>query len=170
MIKVKKGNFPPPPPRLPHEQKSAMMEIGDISKMFHDILRLKLEDAGISHGYKQIIFHLAHNDGVTQSELTKMAHLSAPSVSVTVDKMEREGLVEKRPDELDGRQTRISLTDAGRETDKRMLENIKSTEKTALAGFKASEIETLKKLLVRVYDNLECERENVKNGDRAEKQ
>ncbi|MBQ7821432.1 MAG: winged helix-turn-helix transcriptional regulator [Clostridia bacterium] len=152
---------------LPHEQKNAMMEIGDISKMFHDILRLKLEDAGISHGYRHVIFHLAHNDSLTQSELTKMAHLSAPSVSVTVEKMEREGLVEKRADELDGRQTRISLTDAGREADKRMVENLIATEKCALEGLDGQELETLKSLLIKMYDNLERERNRLKHGEKT---
>lgn len=156
-------------PFLPHEQKNAMMEIGDVSKMFFDILRLRSEQSGISHGYRNVIFHLSHHDELTQSELTKRAHLSAPSVSVTVEKMERDGLVQKRADEHDGRQTRISLTEAGHEADRRMHENMRETEACALAGLTDDELDALKRSLIKIYDNLERERERFKNGERAPK-
>lgn len=159
-----KRDAPDDRPRLSHEQKNAMMEIGDISKMFFDILRIKSEEAGISHGYRNVIFHLSRHDDLTQSELTRMAHLSAPSVSVTVDKMERDGLVERRADEHDGRQSRISLTEAGREADKRMHEIMRDTESSALGGLDEDELTELKKLLVKLYDTLEVEHDKLKRG------
>ena len=136
-----------------------MVEIDIISKMFHDTMRHKLEENGIAPGYRRVIFHLVHHDGITQSELTKMAHLSAPSISVMIEKMEREGLVEKKSDESDGRQSRISLTQAGHGLVEIINMNVKETEKIALEGLKAEETDTLKRLLDRVFNNLE------KNGE-----
>ncbi len=143
------------PPKLPHSEKTPMMEIDTVSKLMHDRMRVLCEEAGVSSGYRRVLFVLAHRDGITQSELTRFAHVSAPSVSVTVEKMEREGLLVRTPDDKDARQLRLSLTEAGLALDKKIIECIKLAEKEALEGFDESECEKLKAFLVRISDNLE---------------
>jgi DNA-binding MarR family transcriptional regulator len=57
---------------------------------------------------------LSHNDGLSQSELADKLHVSRPTVTTMLQKMEASGVVERLPDEHDQRLVRIYLTQAGR--------------------------------------------------------
>ena len=53
---------------------------------------------------------------ITMSELNRHVLLSQPALSRLVDRLACRGLIERRPDPADGRSVRLSLTDAGRAT------------------------------------------------------
>ncbi|MDJ0276443.1 MarR family transcriptional regulator [Sphingomonas sp. 2R-10] len=53
-------------------------------------------------------------DGVPMKRLGTSLGLGAPALSGLLDRMARDGLVERRPDPADGRAWNITLTDAGR--------------------------------------------------------
>jgi DNA-binding MarR family transcriptional regulator len=61
---------------------------------------------------------LAAHDDMTQRDLADALHLSRPTVSRMVRSLQREGLVERRPDEADQRLTRVALTAAGRDAER----------------------------------------------------
>jgi len=56
---------------------------------------------------------LAAHDGITQCDLAREMHLARPTVTKMLQAMEREGLVERRPDERDQRLMHVHLTPAG---------------------------------------------------------
>jgi DNA-binding MarR family transcriptional regulator len=74
-----------------------------------------LAERGGHPGQAMCLWVLCGHDGISQRELAGMMHLAPPTVTAMLQKMERHGLVERRPDEHDQRTTRLSLTDAGRE-------------------------------------------------------
>lgn len=58
---------------------------------------------------------LAFNDGPMRlSELTKTEQISQPGITQLVTRLERDGLVERRPDPSDGRAVLVHITEAGR--------------------------------------------------------
>ena len=57
---------------------------------------------------------LAHRDGMSQSDLAEMLHVSRPTVTTMLQRMEGAEVIERRPDEADSRVTRVYLTEAGR--------------------------------------------------------
>lgn len=65
---------------------------------------------------------LAHHGELAQSELADVLVLSRPSVTRLLQRMERSGLVLRRADDADQRQTIVSLTPSGRELQHRMHE------------------------------------------------
>ncbi len=73
-----------------------------------------LADLDISPAQAACLRQLATQDGVSQSELATSLHISRPSITSVLQKMERAGLIERRTDELDQRMTRVFLTEAGR--------------------------------------------------------
>jgi MarR family transcriptional regulator, organic hydroperoxide resistance regulator len=77
------------------------------------MMRMMSEQGGhpAQSGCLQVI---AHNEGISQRELADMMHLSAPTVTAMVQKLERNGLIERTDDPCDQRVTRLKLTDAGR--------------------------------------------------------
>lgn len=58
---------------------------------------------------------LGERDGMSQRELAAALHLAPPTVTAMLQRMERAGTIERRPDRADGRVTRVHLTPAGRE-------------------------------------------------------
>ncbi|MBN1193122.1 MAG: MarR family transcriptional regulator [Coriobacteriia bacterium] len=63
---------------------------------------------------------LSQADGISQSVLADILHVSRPTVTTMLQRMEAAGTVERRTDESDQRVTRLFITTAGRELAARM--------------------------------------------------
>ncbi len=134
---------------------NAMMRIHDAAKLYGDRMRRFSEQDGLPSGYRMLIFHLARMaPGVTQLDLVRVTHLKAPTVSVTLQKMERDGLVTRRSNDTDLRETLVYLTDKGKAIDDKIKIMHKEGDAIALGGLSDKEIETLSELLNKVIDNL----------------
>lgn len=130
------------------------MLINELSKLFNDHMRQKTEAMGMAEGWRRMLFHLSHNESLTQLELAKCTHLSTPAVSVTLQKMEAEGLVARRPDPNDQRAVQVCLTEAGREADRKVVNAIHETEHMMLQNITEEEINSIRPVLERMYRNL----------------
>ena len=141
--------------RRSDENYNVMMRVGDISKLHRDYIRRESEQDGLPSSSRLLLFHLAHMEpGVTQLQLVKAARLKPPTVSVTLQKMEADGLVIRRSNERDLRQTLVYLSDKGRAIDDRIRESFDKCDALALRGFTPDEIKQLGALLDKVIDNL----------------
>ncbi len=146
-------------PCLPPEEMTIHMLIGEISKITKDAVRKKSEAEGIPQGFRHIIFHLAHADGVTQLELAKLTHLRPPTISVSLQKMENEGLVNRTADSDDLRKTIVTLTDKGRNIVSGITQIFRDHDKAITDSLTDQEAKTLKELLLKVRLRLISERE-----------
>ncbi len=131
-----------------------MMLINDICKEFHDQMRRMMDNAGIPIGYRAMLFHLAHDDACSQFELSQKSHLTPPTVSVTLQKMERDGYIERRTDEKDLRLTRVYLTERGAQIERENRVFADQISTTALSEFTSEEQQMLCALLARLSRNL----------------
>lgn len=141
-------------PKLPAEDMTIHMLIGEISKITKCALHKESEAVGLPQGYRAIIFHLAHNDGITQLELSRLTHLKPPTISVSLQKMESEGLVSRRADADDLRKTIVTLTEKGREIVSRIEDVFKSHDKAITDSLTPEETQTLKTLLIKVRESV----------------
>lgn len=131
-----------------------MMQVIHLSKLFRDRLRRASEDAGIPGGYRSILMELSHCEHMTQYELAKRSHLTPPTVSVTLQKMEHDGYITRTPDENDLRQMRVALTEKGHEAELANRARANALEQTILEGFSDEERQMLTALLTRMENNL----------------
>jgi DNA-binding MarR family transcriptional regulator len=74
----------------------------------------ELEKFGVSMAQSFVLFSLLENDGSTLSEIGALAHIENSSLTTMVDKLEKEGLVERSLFPQDRRVIKLFLTDAGR--------------------------------------------------------
>lgn len=148
-------------PCIPPEEMTIHMLIGEISKITKDAIRQKSDAEGLPQGFRNIIFHLAHNDGVTQLELARLTHLKPPTVSVSLQKMENEGLVNRVADSDDLRKTIVTLTDKGRNIVSGITQVFKNHDKAITDSLTKEEAETLKTLLLKVRLGLLSESEEI---------
>jgi DNA-binding MarR family transcriptional regulator len=92
-----------------------------VFRAFHATLRLHkqlmtktLAAHGTHTGQAACLRSLAAHDGITQRDLADTLHLSRPTVSKMLKGLEKAGAVERRPDAVDQRLTRVLLTESGR--------------------------------------------------------
>lgn len=141
------------PPRPVHE--TVPMMINDISHLFFGRVRA-LEPTGVmsQHSARVLLRILAAQDGIKQSELAATAHLSAPSVSATLRRMESEGLIERRGDARDGRAIGVYLTERGRSQDRAARSLLHRVDAQMMQGISEQQKAQLSALLERIRCNL----------------
>jgi len=101
-----------------------------------------------------ILVHLWKYDGVSQQELSNRTFRDKPSITRLVDNLEKLGLVERRASETDRRINRIYLTEKGKGLRDPSMELANLTLNEGLVGLTPEDIETTKRVLEKVYENL----------------
>lgn len=71
---------------------------------------------GLSANEKALITHLWATGSATMSELAARAGLTSGGVTAIVDRLERDGYIERRADPIDRRKLQVALTARGRAT------------------------------------------------------
>jgi DNA-binding MarR family transcriptional regulator len=101
-----------------------------------------------------VLYHLWKTDGISQQELCNASFRDKPSITRLVDNLEKLKLVKRLPSKTDRRSNMIMLTEAAKKLQEKTMELAAKTLNEALEGVNASDIETAKKVLQQVYDNL----------------
>lgn len=80
------------------------------ARLFARELERQLAPSGISPAYMPIMFALADGGALTQKVLAQRAAVEQPTMAATLNRMERDGFIARRPDPTDKRSALISLT------------------------------------------------------------
>ena len=155
MAKTEKIIPASPPPRVELSDNPVKL-CNEIARLFRGKMREREDAEGVmtQPGAHLVLAFLASGDGTTQLELVHSTHLKAPTVSVVLRRMEQEGYVTRVPDAKDRRAMRVSLTEKGKEFDRRHLSRISTNDQTAMRGIDGEDQKTLLRLLSRIRDNL----------------
>lgn len=143
------------PKRRLDSNYNAMMRIHDAAKLYRDRMRRYSESDGIPSSYRTLLFNLSRMaPGITQLDLVKATHLKPPTISVTLQKMERDGYVVRRSNDNDLRETLVYLTEKGKSLNAKIKAMHDDGDTVALKGLSSEETDILSELLNRVIDNL----------------
>jgi DNA-binding MarR family transcriptional regulator len=85
-------------------------------------LRREAREVGVSPEQVSLLVAIKYAPGIGVRELATRERVSAPAMSNHVDRLERDGLVTRTPDEVDRRRVGLTLTDDGQ----RLLRNVRS--------------------------------------------
>ena len=129
--------------------------------IFLEILRLHyyrthvlLEEIGIYPGQPPMLFILNKEDGKSQSELADKLQIKPSTITVMLKRMEKEGIVIRRKDELDQRITRVYITEKGRQLCNEAIEVMNKVQNECFANVTAEEKIILRRLFMQMRDNL----------------
>ncbi|MBQ9805992.1 MAG: MarR family transcriptional regulator [Clostridia bacterium] len=137
--------FSPTPPML----------VNEIARLFHARMRSYETDSMMTQDSVRLILReLGHCDGCSQLDLVHKTHLKPPTVSVTLTKLEDEGLVVRRRDEMDQRVIRVFLSQKGLEHHRLVHERLHTVDQALMQGFDEEETEQLLQFLVRMRNNI----------------
>ena len=129
--------------------------ISRTSDLKHRRVHELLDELGLYRGQTPVLRALWAQDGLTQSELTARLNRSPSTITKTVQRMEKAGLVKRCPDDSDERISRVFLTDAGRVIRPAVEEVWNKLNQQLFAGFSAQELTLLSDFLTRVCRNIE---------------
>lgn len=120
-------------------------------------LNRELAPTGVTLRQAQVLACLSLYGDRSQVELADDLRIEPPTLVRVLDRMERDGWVERHPSPDDRRKKLIRPTKKAEPTWKKLIELGKRVEDTATAGFSKRELETLRDLLERIRANFEDE-------------
>lgn len=113
-----------------------------------------LNEIGLHVGQEMVLCGLWEKEGITQTELAEYVMIQPATVTNMLQRLERGGFVERRPDSDDQRISRVYTTEKGRNIEEAVQEKWSQLEQEAFAGLSVEEGVLLRRLLLQVYQNL----------------
>lgn len=109
----------------------------------------------ITHAYTYFLMELYNQDGLTQAEMHKRIGIEQPTAVRTLDRMERDGFILRKPSSDDRRVVLIYLTEKAQHCKKEIDKCAAQLNELALTGFNEEEKINLNQMLKRLNENLE---------------
>ena len=102
-----------------------------------------------------MLMHLAHcSEPPTQAELAKVFEISPAAVTVTLQKLEKAGLVARTAVDGNNRAKFISITPEGMNIVRQSWELYKALDEAMLTGLSEEDLTHFAQVLARMQDNL----------------
>jgi DNA-binding MarR family transcriptional regulator len=101
-----------------------------------------------------VLYHLWKQDGMSQQELCNRTFRDKPSITRLIDNLEKQKLVKRMPSKEDRRINLVCLTESAKLLQDKTIELANQTMDEALIGVNKNEIEIVKQVFQKVYDNL----------------
>lgn len=128
--------------------------INEIARLYKLRVRIEAENLGVKNAYRALLSTLYIKDGGTQLSLAEKTGMKAPTISITLRKMEKEGLVDRIVDESDLRKTHVYLTEKGKKTTEKLNEGIETVNKLLIGSLKGEDAAAFLKALEGARDGL----------------
>ena len=134
-------------------------KLGFLIKMIHVSFETKinmvLSKYDLTRSQCDIIIYLIRSEGlVTQRMIEKALHVSNPTVTGLLNRLEAKGFLERKVSEKDARFKYIVLTEKARKVDKEILSKLEENERELFSFLTDEECEELRILLRKIDINL----------------
>ncbi len=111
----------------------------------------RLGPIGVTAAQHVIISTLAHEDGLSLSEVGKRAYLDKPAITGLADRMEKDGLVARRRSTNDRRVVKLHLTAKGRDLLQEMDRIATEVDRELVGILSGVELRRLRELVTRLW-------------------
>ena len=157
---------PPPPPgeKMPIEEQTPpedepmsfrlMRRIEYTGRIHHMAFRSILQEDGLPPAQASALRFIIRFPGMSQRELADRLHIQRATVTVMLQKMERAGYVDRRPDPMDQRISRIYPTEMAVQQDEEGKRSIDGYFTDVFQGFSPEEQQMMDDMLSRLGVNI----------------
>lgn len=114
----------------------------------------RVAEEGLSSGQPKVLEFLLEHDGCMQKEIAHACSVEAASVTSLLNKMERDGLVQRKIPQDNRRVSQVWLTEAGRQKAQIVRDTFTKLEERLFKGFTSRERQSLLDMLQRIQENL----------------
>ena len=129
--------------------------LSDVARLMRTVFDRRVRDIGLTRAQWLVLTRLYRRPGASQTELAVMLEIDRASAGRMLDRMEKNGWVERRADSDDRRINRLYLTADARRAHKDMWAVAEATVDDALAPLSAAEREQFTRLAARVKGQLQ---------------
>ena len=127
-------------------------------RMICQAQRSQMSDAlasiGLYAGQEMVLWHLWQAEGLTQSQLVERMCVQPPTISKMLDRLEKVGLVERRPDVENSHLSRVYLTERGHMSQRAVRDIWTDLEQRLTQRLSVEERIVLRRLLLQVHENM----------------
>ena len=120
--------------------------------VFKDFAAAVGSDEDITPGLFGMLQVIAANPGLTQSRLADAMGVDRSTIVTVVDQLEARGLLARKPSQRDRRSHSLQVTAKGRPALRRIEERVLRHERDFAQALSDDELQTLIRLLIRLYD------------------
>jgi DNA-binding MarR family transcriptional regulator len=114
--------------------------IHDVSRLRRIVVDRALKPLGVTRSQWWVLAFLSRRDGMTQTALAADLDLTKVAVGGLIDRMETSGVVERRPDQNDGRIKRVFLTKEGMSLVNKIKQHVDSVEEQIIIAVDDNEL------------------------------
>lgn len=136
------------------DQKPVIILLSDLARLHFSRVHTLLAKIGVYRGQPPILNGLCKKDGVMQKEIADALNLTPATITDTLQRMEKSGLLERRTDPEDARVSRVYITEKGRETKKQVDEIIRDIDEETFKGLTMEEKLLFRRLILKMINNL----------------
>jgi DNA-binding MarR family transcriptional regulator len=128
-------------------RKHICFNLGRVMRRVYRYYEQRLSPFGLTPPQYFVFTALWMEDGINLGELGERVSLDSSTLSGIIDRMERNGWVERRQDMADRRSVRVFLTPKAKELGPRVLEFADELDADLRRPFSAAEMETFERVL-----------------------
>lgn len=105
---------------------------------------------GVTGPQRMVVRIVGRFPGMSAGRLAGILHIHPSSVTGILKRLDRKGLITRRPDPRDGRRAFLGLTEKGRKIDVRSEGTVEAAIVTALASLDRKTVQSVREALVRI--------------------
>jgi DNA-binding MarR family transcriptional regulator len=129
--------------------------LSDVARLIRTVFDRRVRDIGLTRAQWLVLTRLYRRPGASQTELADMLEIDRASAGRMIDRMQKNGWLERRADSDDRRINRLYLTADARRAHKDMWAIAETTVDDALAPLSDTEREQFTRLAARVKGQLQ---------------
>lgn len=123
--------------------RSAGYLVNWAARLFTRLADRRLQPLGLAPGQIPVVIALATTGPASQKALAQAAAIEQPTMAATLSRMERDGVIERRPDPNDGRSALVSLTERTRDRADAIFQAMSTMNEDALKSMSNGQREAL---------------------------
>ncbi|MCM2532911.1 MarR family transcriptional regulator [Neobacillus pocheonensis] len=148
--------------------KEILREIGIIARSLDSISNIEFKEFDLTKGQYLYLVRICENPGIIQEKLAEMIKVDRTTAARAIKKLEIQGFIEKKDDEVNKKINKLFPTDKGEKIYPFIKREGEYSNRVALSGFSEEEIGTIFNLLQRVRKNIEVDWDFVKKGNKRD--
>ncbi|MER1955695.1 MAG: MarR family transcriptional regulator, partial [Desemzia incerta] len=130
-----------------------LRDIGVIARSLDSIANIEFKELNLTRGQYLYLVRIKENPGIIPDNLSEMIKVDRTTASRAIQKLEKNGLIEKRSDSANKKIKRLFTTKKGNELVDFIIKENEYSNEVALKGLTAEEIETFSQLLSKIKHN-----------------
>jgi MarR family transcriptional regulator, organic hydroperoxide resistance regulator len=109
---------------------------------------------GVTGPQRLVIRILARFPGIAAGQVARLLHVHPSTLTGVLKRLEREGLIRRRPDPSDGRRASLGITDRGRRVDAVRAGTVEAAVRRVLSNTPRAKVATARQLLITLAEAL----------------